>query len=189
MSLSLWCQVDGGVDRPTLIGKGLTTAWRMREARGGRVQFATGRTFLHTPELSPGMHHIVVTADRVDGTWNMYVDGQPVDSAPYLDFDSNDRPLRIGGNPESNGKEFVGIIDDVAIWDRPLTEQEVLEIWDSGSGKAIGQLLPDPDGDSLPQYWEKAHGLSTVESNAQDDPDGDGSPNIDEFFNHQSTSC
>ena len=54
--------------------------------------------------------------------------------------------LWIGGNPD-NGREFNGMIDDVAMWDRGLTSDEVLEIYSQGiSGNSLGAIgaIPEP---------------------------------------------
>jgi len=51
------------------------------------------------------------------------------------------------------------------------------------SGAAIITLLPDSDGDGLPDAWESAHGLNP--NNAADaalDPDADGASNLQEYL-------
>jgi type VI protein secretion system component Hcp len=40
---------------------------------------------------------------------------------------------------------------------------------------------PDKDGDGMLDAWESAHGLNPATNDAQNDPDGDGLKNIDEF--------
>ena len=50
--------------------------------------------------------------------------------------------MKIGANPDTSPPRFwTGKIDDLAIWRRTLTDQEVSQIWNGGSGKSIGELL------------------------------------------------
>ena len=64
------------------------------------------------------------------------------------------------------------MIDDVAMWDRPLSQEEVSEIYDTGvAGNDLSTLLfgGDDDSDGLPNGWEISYGL---------DPNDDGPVDI-----------
>ena len=76
------------------------------------------------PNFLDGRWHHVATV--FDGrTLTVYVDGQEIASAPAegravtLGRDSGD--LEIGGRPDA----FVGLVDDVQVWDSPLTAGQV----------------------------------------------------------------
>ncbi len=65
-------------------------------------------------------------------------DGAPGGSIP---------DLYIGANPQTgaNNREWWGQIDDVAIWNRPLTPQEISTIYTAGTnGMSLMQLFPLP---------------------------------------------
>ena len=49
------------------------------------------------------------------------------------------------------------MIDDVAIWDRALTDGEIARIWADGSGASVGELLVDEDSDDdgMPNSFEE----------------------------------
>jgi hypothetical protein len=52
----------------------------------------------------------------------------------------------------------------------------------------------DTDGDGMPNWWEKSHGLDWRKPNAKGDPDRDGISNIKEFRlgldpRHRDASC
>lgn len=88
-------------------------------------------------------HHIVITSDG--STYKIYIDGQyyPID---YISAGSNDGAwfstqstadnITIGAqNYNNNGAttNFVGIIDEVAIYNRPLTYDEVRNNYQAGT--------------------------------------------------------
>ena len=55
-----------------------------------------------------------------------------------------DGDLWIGNNPQSSTRMWDGLIDDVAIWDRPLGAADALELYTAGqSGLSLGQI-PEP---------------------------------------------
>ncbi|MFC1880849.1 fibronectin type III domain-containing protein, partial [Thermodesulfobacteriota bacterium] len=57
----------------------------------------------------------------------------------------------------------------------------------SGSESAYSQEIPytvpfvDPDGDGMPDDWERLYGLDPFVNDANEDPDGDGVTNIEEY--------
>ncbi len=46
-----------------------------------------------------------------------------------------------------------------------------------------GTAPPDCDDDGMPDYWEKSRGLDANTFDANEDPDGDGYTNLEEFLN------
>ena len=60
-------------------------------------------------------------------------------------IDTNDVPVSIGRNSEGNREHYVGIIDDVAIWNVALTEAEV--------NQAMDKVFPVEALDKLPVRW------------------------------------
>ena len=57
--------------------------------------------------------------------------------------------LIIGDHRAGTGRNFDGMIDEVALWSRTLTAAEVLEIHHSGTPQALptGVSAADTDGD------------------------------------------
>jgi hypothetical protein len=76
-------------------------------------------------------HHIVVTMDG--GTAKIYLDGSLDATGTGHDCNTTTYPLRIG-NLWNNAYDFTGTIDEVGIWSRALTSQEVSELYNSGAG-------------------------------------------------------
>ena len=96
----------------------------------------------------------------------LYVDGQLEASggAPNIGVSGgNNNLLCIGCNPDQ-GREWNGMIDDVAMWDRALTAAEVITIYDAGTaaspqdlGTLINSIATETDGDGLIDDWEIAN--------------------------------
>ena len=96
-------------------------------------------------------HHVAVTFD--EGDVKLYVDGsiEAEGSAPSP-LAGNSLPLRIGA--DSDGQSlFHGLIDDARVYNRALTEAEILAAMEGGEGYPYA-LGPVPkDGALLEDTW------------------------------------
>lgn len=120
-----------------------------------------GRTGIELPTpTSDGWYHLVVTMKTGDGLY-VYLNGAevPLPPAPggvgysvangsgyQVDIDSPliaSDALRIGvsQNPASP-RYFDGLIDEVAVWDRVLTADEIAFLYNNGAGNALP--IPEP---------------------------------------------
>jgi hypothetical protein len=79
-------------------------------------------------------------------TLRMYVDGQREGEAPstgQVDINPNDWPLMVGAESSSNGgQQYFGSIDEVAMYDRALSADEVTAIFQNGM--PVPELAADP---------------------------------------------
>lgn len=92
--------------------------------------------------------------------------------------------LVIGGHRSGTGRNFDGLIDEVAIWNRVLTATDVTSLYNGGSPAAIPTDLSliDSDTDGIPDYWESIHGMDiNAAVDALVDIDHDGLNAIQEF--------
>ncbi|MFC4991912.1 LamG-like jellyroll fold domain-containing protein [Rubritalea tangerina] len=92
--------------------------------------------------------------------------------------------LIIGGHRAGTGRNFDGLIDEVAIWNRSLTAAEILSLYGAGAPPAIPTKIShlDSDDDALPDWWEELYGLDkTNPSDALADPDADQMTTLEEF--------
>ena len=158
---------------------------------GNGTDIASTSTLGAGPAGDATWHHLVAVTDGT--TTRLYLDGILEVSGGGGTINENGQNLLcIGCNP-TNGREWNGMIDDVAMWDRPLSQEEVSQIYDTGlAGNDLSTLLVggDDDSDGLPNGWEISYGLDPNDDGTVDinngpagDPDMDNLSNIDEFNN------
>lgn len=147
MSVSAWFRVDAfDTTWQALVAKGEQDGWRLHRRGDDQTMAYTGGQ----PDTPGGIlnvndgqiHHIVATSDN--GFKTVYIDGV-LDAQGQQDpigIPNNNQNVRIGDNPSSPGREWEGLIDDVAIWDRALTVDEVAFLWNNGAGNI--PIIPEP---------------------------------------------
>ncbi|NTV29584.1 MAG: cellulase family glycosylhydrolase [Candidatus Omnitrophica bacterium] len=107
-------------------------------------------------------HHLVVTYDGKTGVGRVYVDGtlrserQMGVFTPQTGFD-----LYLGRNPNSN-PFMKGLLDEVRIYRRPLSEQEVRALYDSYTLGKVYQNFENNNGSS--QYGWAINGATAARS-------------------------
>jgi hypothetical protein len=159
VSISAWFRVDNfGKDWQALVAKGEGQAFRIAR-RGGEqgIAYAGGSAegAQASPNVSDGAFHHVVAISEHQVSTRLWVDGMLVTTgaAPTIvnagNVAGSNPPLLIGENPQALGRTWNGPIDDVAIWNRPLTDQEIATLWNSGTGTSLGSLL-DPNTAPVP---------------------------------------
>ena len=122
----------------------------MEAAVGG----TTGNyTYGVTPVDDGEWHHVGWV---YDGTMNyLYVDGE-VDATEENSgqITVSSYPLYIGDNSQATGRFWTGLIDDVQIYNRPLTQEEVQIVMQASAGDYPQAAGPVPaDGALHPDTW------------------------------------
>lgn len=96
--------------------------------------------------LSSGVHFLVVSRDAASRRVICHIDGVPVNSVPYVNDPTDGRsPTKrlVLGNIQSAGRPFEGYVQDVAVFDRPLTDAEVSWLYNEGQGRSYAQVTAD----------------------------------------------
>ena len=99
-------------------------------------------------------HHVVVTAEGKNGTFQYYVDGEPIGKGP---LGLNEKPekdiknvrLNLGqdGRCDSEFGYFKGLINEFTVYTRLLSDAEVQQNANSDRGLAIEPIH------KLPSIW------------------------------------
>ena len=95
--------------------------------------------------------------------------------------------LQIGGvvyaDQSALGSLWEGLIDELAIWSRPLSEREAMLLWNDGEGRSLNSLIDeaDVDSDGMRDSWELDYGLVVGVDDSGGDLDGDGASNLKEY--------
>ena len=162
LTVEAWIKVDSfDAEHATIIAKG-DYSWRLqRNFSGNSILFGTnnaGPTSWHdlrgSRNVNDGLWHHV--AGVYDGsTKYIYVDGVLDVSVPYTGLiDETDSPVWIGNNSDIPSRLWDGQIDEVGVYDRALTADEIAAIYAAGSD-GICSCAPLP-ADII--SWWKAEG-------------------------------
>ncbi len=194
MTVAGWFKV-GAFDKSwqALVAKGEGSSWRIHR-RGGEPGFAhaggTGEgPAMADPVNDENWHHFAAISDlnAVNFGTALYIDGvQATSFAGAPNLAANGKRMMIGDNPDANGRFWNGLVDDIAIWDRPLNEKEIGALYSKGAGASLSSLLGsgpvDTDKDGMPDDFEASNGFNPNDaSDAAKDFDKDGATNLQEF--------
>jgi len=138
-TISTWFKAPSEATHRTIISKGNDigggTGYQLYFRNNHALRFFYG-AYAYLEDLTAYdddvWHHVAVT--RIGTTLKMYVDSIEVDSATPLvirDFSSTD-DLRIGRRYTS-ANYFDGNEDEVSLWDKGLSSNEVVEVYSGGS--------------------------------------------------------
>ncbi|MDC0319159.1 LamG domain-containing protein, partial [Verrucomicrobia bacterium] len=133
-SISAWYKVGEFTKSwQALIAKGEGNRWRIHRRGGENILTGNGGNGdvpAGTPDINDGeLHHIVLVSDPENDEVRLYSDGELSSSNNAPAIQSNENPMMIGENPDARNRTWSGIIDDVGIWNRPITESEIALIW------------------------------------------------------------
>ncbi len=158
------------VDGTYNIGVGTTSGCSIAVNAGGvnRQVFDTTTVNLDTWRHVVGVYN--------GSSLSLYVDGHLKGSTPASGvLSSNASPLCIGNDylkGVGEGTYIKGKIDEVRVYDRALTSNEVDQLYNVGN--------VDGDGDGLPDWWEQQH-FGGLAQTGVGDYDADGRTNLEEF--------
>ena len=136
MTVSAWVRVDA-ITRPwqTIISKGEACDYRMFLWRNEEFVAWNAREpdVLGTTSINDGeFHHIAAVTDFDINYKAIYVDGVLEGVVSFgTDICDSNNDLLIGENPIETGRIWNGVIDDIAMWDRALCQNEIVNLFQS----------------------------------------------------------
>ena len=106
-----------------------------------------------TPVDDGQWHHVGATYDGT--TFYLYLDGELESSEPSTgQITVSSYPLYIGENSQATGRHWNGLIDDVMIFNRALSQEEIQRIMQSSGGAYPYATAPNPaDGALHADTW------------------------------------
>ena len=160
-SITAWANIADSLDYSTVVSSrshtdsmvhGFTIYnsaagnWEFWTGAGGPVgawQIASG-----PPADFDTWTHLAVTYDAQTDTKTLYVDGQ--EEATGQGYVANpDFPLHIGvGNDTGDAYRFIGMIDDVSLWDEVLSESDIQSIAERGVANFVAGVDHLQPGDA-----------------------------------------
>jgi hypothetical protein len=199
VSISAWFRVDAfDRDWQALMSKGEGNNFRIaRRAAESVMSYAGGAADLPItagvgPIVNDGALHHLVAISEAGVSARLWVDGMLVETgaAPPVVANAGNLDLLIGENPGARNRYWDGLIDDVAIWNRPLLDTEIASLWNGGTGAALGSLIPatvpgDVNGDGTVNNADfepiRLNFLQSTTSRAEGDLNADGFVDFADF--------
>jgi len=140
-AISVWFKAPSGAKKSyrTLVSKSYNPGYWLQTDGGGKVITATGTTTVLTSsdDLFDNVWHNVVISREGTGAnqFKMYVDGYFDVYGTDAGSTTNAGELRIGDFVGISGRAFNGSIDEVRIWNRSLSADEVKQNYYSNLNK------------------------------------------------------
>jgi Concanavalin A-like lectin/glucanases superfamily len=139
-TIEAWIQsATLSVNNATVIGKGSTTSWAVQRNGGANTPAwltngTTAATLAGTANINSGAWiHIVVV--RNGTTKQIYINGALDATATITgNPNTNGSPVRIAENGQTTGRYWRGYIDEVAVYNAPLTAADILDHYNAGRG-------------------------------------------------------
>jgi len=184
-SLSFWIKQDPAVRSNTsvisYVNSAKTAGWYVDHYINNSQSFIRfsvtnsdgKRSYVDTP-IDPGIFQNIVSV--FDGSYvKIYLNGFLADSVPFVgNYSSNPQvPMNIGLNAYDYGRPWTGSIDEVRLYNRPISVEQIRSLADytqysqmsassinNGSGKA------EEAEEGLVAYWPFDNGLLDVTANS-----------------------
>lgn len=90
-------------------------------------------SYFGTTDIHDGDWHFIVA--RWNGTTaSIWVDGSEEENTPQVGaLSDNNNDMRIGKDQNGN-YQYTGLIDEIGLWDRYLSDAEIEDLWNDGDG-------------------------------------------------------
>jgi len=150
LTISAWIKFPETPGLDTLIAKNYVWGEYDIEFRSNKLRLyhGTGPQLYNTEAYYTDWEinkwfHIAVIRDDTSKKINWYVDGTKVGTSSYANSAIvSDFPVTIGIRGTDTGRAFMGLIDDMMIYNRPLSTSEIKDIYDSQKPSVVAECTP-----------------------------------------------
>ncbi len=153
-TISIWCNISNLTNVFQIIGKRANGSpnfnWQIAYGGGNGPNFGSGTgPGLYNGAYSPDFllinnwYHIVGKYDN--GLWTIFVNGilKGTNNSANVNMDSN-IPISIGNS--GNFEPFYGSLDDIGIWNRALSQQEITDLY---NGCSVSTIASQPTNQTV----------------------------------------
>jgi uncharacterized protein (TIGR02145 family) len=115
------------------------------------------------PNLHENWHHFVISIDTQ--TYTVYYDGNVLYNADHSGFDcvDNVNRLNLGNDIGGGAKEYTNMLmDDIGIWNRALSEQEIQNLYTSSIGDIKLNGVVSAENNQIRNVADPTHGKDAV---------------------------
>jgi len=133
------------------------------------------------PTMTDQMHLIAWSYDGADQKIhrNGYMTGS-LATTGNVDYSVGSASPTLGSRSEASPGDFLDAdVAELVVYDRALGDEERMAIESYLIEKYA--LIPDTDGDGIPDGWETEHGLNPKANDAEEDADDDSYSNLAEY--------
>ena len=138
MTISAWVNLDAGQTNSTFLSLGdevyvVLDPTNTSQGIGGRVGGFTSYSLDSNDRVAgTGWRHIALTLDDANNELRVYLDGELTRSSNYSGMDADwvtaaSQDIILGGLSDGS-RAFVGSIDDARVYDRVLSEAEIIAV-------------------------------------------------------------
>lgn len=133
-TLSLWIKYTSGV---FIISRRDASVFNWQLVyNAGKLYFTIGATNLFDGSnitLDSNWHHIVITRASTTN-WVLYKDGSSVSTSNVNNSIATGKTLTFGDDSASENSSMIGTLDEVGVWSRAISADEVTQLYNSGNG-------------------------------------------------------
>ncbi len=141
--------------------------------------------------LTSDYQYVALTYDKTTGMAFIYRNGVVVASSNLGIFTPKTTGnLLLGARTIAGGNlqfNYVGDLDEMSVFSRPLSQAEIQSIYNAGSGGKYGgtsnSRYLDTDQDGIPDFWEITFGTDRFVPSNNNDRNGDGYTDLEEYNN------
>ena len=143
-SISMWLKAST-LMAPTIISAGSNGFLAYYSPSEWRIMNGSGNSWIFSNAFNIGAtnkwYNLIFTYNGTDLT--VYQNGTKYASkAESFSTNSFDTPIRIGWSGDGGGNSFIGLVDEVGVWNKSLSPTEVSQLYNSGAGLPYLTLTP-----------------------------------------------